>query len=62
MTPSAPVIGADDRSYCAIRTLTETTLTADCDAFRIQARQRAWEGDQLVHDKHWDERVARDFC
>jgi hypothetical protein len=50
------------RDEWTTRTLTETTLTADPDAFRIEARLRAWEGDQLVHDESWDERIARDFC
>jgi len=50
------------RGDWTIRSLTETALTADHDAFRIEARLRAWEGDQLVLEKRWDERIARDLC
>ena len=50
------------RGDWTIRSLTETALTADQDAFRIETRLRAWEGDQLVHDERWDEKIARDLC
>jgi uncharacterized protein len=44
-----------------VRSITETTLSSDADGFRIQARLRAWEGERLVHQQTWDERVPRDL-
>ena len=43
-----------------IRTETFTRLTADAAQFRIEARLQAWEGDDLVNEKTWDERIDRD--
>ena len=42
-----------------IRSLTETKLTSDARNFRIRARLRAWEGDDLVHEQEWDEVIPR---
>jgi hypothetical protein len=42
-----------------VRSLTETTLTADPRHFHIHARLRAWEGDALVHERVWSERLPR---
>lgn len=38
---------------------TETTLTSDRVDFIIRARLRAWEGETLVHEQEWDERLPR---
>ena len=48
------------RGDWSVRSQTETTLTADRDNFVIRARLRAWEGDTLVTEQTWDERIARD--
>ncbi len=45
-----------------IRSLTETELAATATDFRITARLRAWEGDTLVLDRHWNESIRRDLC
>jgi hypothetical protein len=42
-----------------ISTETETMLTADATDFIVQARLRAWEGETLVHEQEWDERIPR---
>ena len=47
------------RGDWSIRTITETTLTADPQNFHIRARLRAWEADELVYEQHWDEPVPR---
>ncbi|WP_269581215.1 CocE/NonD family hydrolase [Roseibium sp. Sym1] len=46
-----------DWSVCS---KTETSLHADAGAFVIEARLRAWEGDALIVDNHWTERIERD--
>jgi uncharacterized protein len=47
------------RADWRVRSLSETTLSADRESFRIRARLRAWEGDRLVHEQTWDERLPR---
>ncbi|MCS3802407.1 putative CocE/NonD family hydrolase [Chromobacterium alkanivorans] len=42
-----------------VRVDSELTLTADAGRFRIQARQSAWEGEQLLLRREWDEDVPR---
>lgn len=42
-----------------IRTLTETRVTSGADAFRIEARLQAWEGEDLVHEQSWSELIPR---
>jgi len=42
-----------------IRTVTETTVTATDKAFVVQARLRAWEGDNCVHEQTWNETIPR---
>jgi putative CocE/NonD family hydrolase len=42
-----------------ILTRTQTTLTSDKDDFIVSARLRAWEGEVLVHEQHWNERIPR---
>ncbi len=42
-----------------VRTETETRLTCDATTFRIVARLRAWENDDLVRDLEWDRSIPR---
>lgn len=44
-----------------VRTLAEAEMTGTADDLRMTARLRAWEGDELVFDRAWDERVPRRF-
>ncbi len=44
-----------------IHTETYHRMTSDATHFRIQAGIRAYEGDVLVHEQQWDEKVARDL-
>ena len=48
------------RGDWSVRTETRTHLRADSGDFFISAELRAWEGDALVADKRWEERVPRD--
>jgi len=48
-----------ERGDWKMRSETETRLTCDRDDFIIEARMRAWAGDDLVHEQSWDERVPR---
>jgi hypothetical protein len=48
-----------ERGDWAVRSETETTLTADRTHFVVRARVRAWEGETLVHQESWDERIPR---
>jgi hypothetical protein len=43
-----------------LRTKTQTRLTSDRQAFHIEARLEAWEGDARVSEKTWRERIPRD--
>jgi hypothetical protein len=36
-------------------------MTATATHLRMQATLTAWEGDQVVFRRDWDEEVARDF-
>ena len=47
------------RGAWRIRSVTETSLTSDASGFRIHARLRAWEGDDLVHEQEWDDTIPR---
>lgn len=42
-----------------VRSVTETRLTCDRDHFFIEARLRAWEGEELAHEQSWNERIPR---
>lgn len=42
-----------------VRVESELRLTADAHHFRIQAEQSAWEGEQLLQRREWDEWVPR---
>ena len=44
-----------------IRSKTETWMGADREAFLIKARLRAWEGEALVHEAEWEERIPRNM-
>jgi uncharacterized protein len=47
------------RGDWTMRSLTETTLTADEHNFRVRARLRAWEVDEMVFERTWDELIPR---
>ncbi|QQA44318.1 CocE/NonD family hydrolase [Pelagovum pacificum] len=47
------------RGDWSIKSVTDTTLTCDRDAFHIAARLRAWEGDTLVRDLEWTRSIPR---
>ena len=47
------------RGEWRIETRTWTRLTADRESFRVEARLEAREGDELVHEAEWDERIPR---
>ncbi|SEL64061.1 hypothetical protein SAMN05444413_11284 [Roseivivax marinus] len=49
------------RGEWRVRTLTETQLTSDATHFRIEARMQAWDGEDLVRDQSWDERIPRNL-
>ncbi len=49
-----------ERGDWSMLSQTETRLTADAEAFIIEARMRAWEGDTLVAEERWNERIPRD--
>ncbi|MCF3974654.1 CocE/NonD family hydrolase [Paracoccus salsus] len=42
-----------------IRTETTTRLTSTASDFRIRARLRAWQNEDLVHEESWDEMIPR---
>jgi hypothetical protein len=54
-------IYALERGDWKMRSETETRLTSDREDFIIEARMRAWEGDDLVHEETWDERIPRNL-
>ena len=43
-----------------IRTRAQTRIRCTADAFLVDARLEAWEGEQQVFERHWEERIARD--
>ena len=45
---------------CDVRIEIWTKLSADADAFRVQARLEAFESDQSVFERDWDESIPRD--
>lgn len=47
------------RGDWSVLSKTKTTLRANSEAFVIRARMRAWEGDTLVKELEWDERIPR---
>jgi len=48
--------GRDDWST---RLECETVLTADADRFRLRATLRAWEGEEILAEREWDETIDR---
>jgi len=42
-----------------MRSKTHTELTSDRENFNIRARMQVWEGDELIHEQYWDERIPR---
>ena len=44
-----------------VRTRAETVMTASATRLRMRAVLTAWEGDDIVFQKEWDEEVARKF-
>jgi hypothetical protein len=44
-----------------VRTLAETEMTSTATGLRMAARLRAWDGDDMVAERRWDETVPRDF-
>ncbi|MEF8834516.1 MAG: CocE/NonD family hydrolase [Halofilum sp. (in: g-proteobacteria)] len=49
------------RGDWSIRTVTETVLSADADAFHIKASLKAYEGGELCYETNWDRRIPRDL-
>jgi hypothetical protein len=49
------------RADWRVRTVAETQMTSTPTGLRMIARLRAWEGDEVVADRNWDETVPRDF-
>jgi len=43
------------------RAETWTELTSDTEDFRVRATMRVWNGDALIAEKDWDERIPRAF-
>jgi hypothetical protein len=50
---------AMSRDGWQIRTETETVLRADPQSYVIEARLKAWHGDELAHEQVWSERIPR---
>lgn len=48
------------RDAWSVRSETCTSLRTDPDNFIIEAELRAWEGDDLILERHWEERIPRD--
>jgi uncharacterized protein len=49
------------RENWSIQTVTHTILTASENDFCIKARLEAWENEELVREKEWDVRIARNL-
>ncbi len=49
------------RGDWSVRTRAEAEMTGAADELRMKAVLRAWEGDRLVFERNWDDRVARRF-
>ena len=48
------------RDAWSVRTETFSTMTASAEAFHLAARIEAYEGERLVFERKFDQRVARD--
>ena len=44
-----------------VRTRTRVVMTATATEFRLIGELDAWEGDQRVYSRDWDETILRDF-
>lgn len=49
------------RAEWNVRIEAMTRVSADAEAFRVEARLRAIEGDEEVFQREWDERIPRDL-
>ena len=49
------------RGGWSVRTLAEGEMTGSETHLRLAARLRAWDGETLVFERHWDEEVGRSF-
>ena len=49
------------RGDWSIRTITRTVLTSTPEHFRVTAMLDAYEGNQRVFRRDWDETIARDL-
>ena len=43
-----------------VRTESQTRISCTADAFVLQARLEAWEGDDKVFERTWDRQIPRD--
>ncbi len=51
---------AMQRGDWAVRSETETHVTTTKTDWKIRARLRAWEGENLIQEQEWDETIPRD--
>jgi hypothetical protein len=49
------------RGDWSVRTRAEAEMTGNATDFRMIARLQAWEGEVLVFERNWDDRVSRRF-
>ncbi len=49
------------RGAWSARTVSESELCLDAQNFHIRATVSAWEGDSLIHERHWQQTISRDF-
>lgn len=49
------------RGDWSVRTRAEAEMTCDAETLRMVARLTAWEGDRVILQRDWDERVERRF-
>ena len=49
------------RGGIVVRTLAEAEMTCNAESLRMQAHLRAWEGETLVFERQWDDKVNRRF-
>jgi hypothetical protein len=50
------------RGDWSVRTEARSTMTADVESLHMKASLTAWEGDQEVFVRNWDEKVPRDWA
>ena len=49
------------RGDWSMSSITRTTLTSDQENFIIKAKIEVWEGEKLIHDDEWNDRIPRDL-